>query len=141
MVIATLAMACDDTVQEPMMISPDVNVDAVPWVEDKSLVSVSFYDMSGKLIEDPENVQVNQTYDVVIKGDKPMGIYMFKTFGFDFLDEGSANMVIRETHRYRILKTEPGFNQVIMEVFPLYYINEELTRERPQLFIFPRKIS
>lgn len=137
LVAASLAVACSDTNETPDAISQDFDLEALPWVEDHSEFTVSLYDANGNLIKDASEVQSGKEYEVVFKTQKPVAMYVNKNFGFEFLSGSDREMTISNIHRYRVLKTDPGFKQVIFEVYPVYYMDDKLIHERPQLFVFP----
>ena len=137
LVAAWLAAACSDTNETPDVISQDFNLESLPWVEDHSEFTVSLYDTKGDLIKEAGEVQPGNEYEVVFKTNRPVAMHVNKSFGFEFLSGSEKEMTISNTHKYRVLKTNPGFKQVIFEVYPVYYVDGELTHERPQLFVFP----
>ncbi len=134
----SLIVACTETEEKPEVIPMNFDIDNISWVEGKTEFSVALYDNNGELIEDPDRVQFNKEYEIVITGDRPVAVYMNKNFGFEFKDKQEDEMTIEDTHRFQILKTESGLNQVIFEMFPVYYMDGKLTHERPQLFVFPK---
>lgn len=141
LLIISLLAACHDDHASPVVISQELDMESMPWVEDQSEFTVSLYDTNGNLIESEQEVQFNKEYEVVIKANKPVAVYVSKSFGFEFISKTDGEIPIGNTHKYRILKTEPGYNQLVYEIYPLYYLEGKLTRERPQLFVFPKKLT
>ena len=137
LIAASLALACSETNESPDIISQDFDLESLPWVEDQSELTVSLYDTEGNLIKSEEDMLSGTEYGVVFKTERPVALYVNKTFGFHFLPEMGGDLTIGNVHTYRIMKTEPGFKQVIFEVYPVYYQDDELIHERSQLFMFP----
>lgn len=140
LLIICLLAACHDDHGSPVVISQELDMESLPWVEDQSEFTVSLYDTNGNLIDSEQEVKLNKEYEVVIKTNKPVAVYVSKSFGFEFISEIDGEIAIDSIHKYRVLKTESGFNQLIYEIYPLYYLDGKLTRERPQLFMFPEKV-
>ena len=133
-----LLSSCYYEKESPTTISIEVDLESLKWVEDQTGFTVSLYDTDGNLIESEQEVQFNKEYEVVIKVNRPVAVYINKNFGFEFISRIDGDLMIKDIHKYRVLKTESGFNQLVLEIYPLYYLNGELIRERPQLFMFPK---
>lgn len=133
-----LLAACSEIDETPDSVSADVDLESLNWVEDKTEITVSLYDASGRLIDNKQDVQNNKEYDVKFEASRPVAIYIKSNYGLRVITDPNKVLPIRDVHEIRVLKIEPGFNQLIFEIYPLYYLNGELTRERPQVFVFPK---
>ena len=136
-VITVFVTACSSRTEEPSVVSKDINIETMPWTENKSPISVALYDLAGEKIESTETIQEGQEYEVVIKTEKPLAIFLNSYYSFDLISSDQETLSISDTHKFRVRKTDTGVSQLIIEVYPMYYVDDVLTHEKPQSLMFP----
>ena len=67
--IISFVAACSEQSEDPNPTSVNaksIDLNTMPWTEDRSPISVSLYDLSGNKIGSAKMVQDNQEYEVVL---------------------------------------------------------------------------
>ena len=117
-------------------ISTDIDWVSLPWVDQQSELSVTLYDANGSSISASDEFVSGKEYQLVVESGDPLAILVDANYGIEWLDPAPESITEQTSHHYRISKDPAsGINNIIFQVIPMYYEDDEIIRELPQAFV------